>query len=186
MKIAGNRRIAASQAVVESVLLDGQRLAEAIPDFQPGARLDEQYQRDTLTVLAGPLRGQYGGTFTVVRPATAVWEITFDGHSDQGIFHGYGRLDLTSHNEHTIIHYEGDVDVDGQLAGLPPRLLHANVNAIVRRCLDGIERVLWPENFTVESESAAKTPVWLKTAVPAALAVISAFLLSRLISKRLK
>jgi len=186
MKIAGNRRIAATQTAVEAVLQDGWRLVQAVPDFWPGPPLDEQHQRGTLTVAVGPMRGQYEGTFTITRPETAVWEITFDGHSAQGIFQGNGRVQLTPQNEQTIIHYEGDIEVAGQLADLPPRLLQANVNAIIRRCLDGVERALWPENFVIESGQDAVPPVWWKTAVPAALVAVSTFLLIRLVSKRLK
>ncbi|MCB9419706.1 MAG: hypothetical protein H6667_07875 [Ardenticatenaceae bacterium] len=186
MKIAGNRRIAAPQTVVEAVLQDGQKLAQAVPDFRPGPPLDEQRQRGTLTIAVGPMRGQYEGSFTITRPETAVWQITFDGHSAQGIFQGNGRIQLTPENEQTIIHYEGNIEVAGQLAGLPPRLLQANINAIVRRCLDSIERVLWPEKFIIAPIEDAAPPMWCKTAVPAALMAVAALLLIRFINKRLK
>ena len=184
MKIAGNRTISAPQTIVESVLQNGRRLAQAIPDFQLSTSMDEQRQRGVLTVATGPMRGQYAGTFLVTRPATAVWEIAFDGHSAQGIFESNGRIQLTTENEQTIIHYDGDITVAGQLANLPSRLLHANINAIIRRCLDGIERVLWPEKFVGEPELDAGPPVWLKTAVPGIILLFGTFLLIRLIRKR--
>jgi hypothetical protein len=132
------------------------------------------------------MRGQYEGAFTMTRPATAVWEFNFDGHSAQGIFEGHCRIHLTPQNEQTIIQYEIDIEVAGQLANLPPRLLHANINAITRRCLDGIERVLWPEKFVVESELDNKPLMWLKTAVPVTLLLLGTILLIRAIGKRLK
>lgn len=186
MKIAGNRTISAPQTVVESVLQDGRRLAQAIPDFQLSSPLDEQRQRGTLTIQVGPMHGQYKGAFAITSSESAVWEFVYDGHSAQGIFEGHGRIHLTPQNEQTIIQYEIDIEVAGQLANLPPRLLHANINAIIRRCLDGIERVLWPEKFVDEPELATGPPVWLKTAVSVVLAAISVFLLNRFVSKRFK
>lgn len=183
MKITGYRHIDAPQKVVESALLDGRRLVQAIPDFRLGVPLDGQQQRGTLTITVGPMRGQYEGTFTVTRPAAAVWEIAFDGHSAQGIFQGHGRIHLTARNEQTTLHYEGDVDVTGRLAELPPRLLQANVNAIIRRCLDGLERILWPDKFVVEPESDVSLPAWLKTAVPAGFLFLAVFLLARFIGR---
>lgn len=183
MKIAGQRHIDAPQTVMESALLDGRRLVQAIPDFRLGIPLDGQQQRGTLTVPVGPMRGQYEGTFTVTRSATAVWEIAFDGHSAQGIFKGHGRIHLTPHNEQTTLHYEGNVNVTGQLAELPPRLLQANVNAIVRRCLDGLERILRPDKFVTEPESDVSLPAWLKTAVPAGFLFLAVFLLARFIRR---
>lgn len=182
MKVAGNRTISAPKAVVESILRDGQRLAEAISDFQLSSPLDEQHQRGTLTIQVGPMRGQYEGAFTITESKSAVWEIIFDGHSAQGIFQGHGRIHLTPYNEQTIIQYEIDIEAAGPLANLPPRLLYANVNAIIRRCLDGIERVLWPEKFVVEPVGSR---VWLKTAVPGIILLFGTFLLIYLVRKRL-
>lgn len=186
MKIAGNRIISAPHTVVESVLQDGRQLVQAIPDFQMSVPLDKQRQRGTLTIQVGPMRGQYEGTFTISQPESAVWEIAFDGHSAQGIFDGHGRIHLTPQYEQTTIHYEIEIDVAGQLANLPSRLLHANVNAIVRRSLDGIERVLWPERFISELELDNESPLSLKTAVPGIILLFSTFLLIRIIRKRLK
>ncbi|MEJ2750594.1 MAG: hypothetical protein P8183_22220, partial [Anaerolineae bacterium] len=73
------------------------------------------------------------------------------GHGAKGIFQGNGRVQLEAQDEQTIIHYEGDIVVAGQLAAVSPRLLQANVNAIIRRTLEGIDRLLWPEKFAAES-----------------------------------
>lgn len=186
MKIAGNRTIFAPQAVVESALRDGQRLAQAISDFQLGTPLDEQQQRATLTIRVGPMRGQYESILTITQTKSAVWEITFDGHSAQGIFQGHGRIHLTSQNEQTIIQYEINIEVAGQLANLPPRLLYANVHAVIRRFLDGVEHVLWPENFAVEPELDNGLLLWLKTAVPITILLLGIFWLNNLLKKRLK
>jgi carbon monoxide dehydrogenase subunit G len=183
MKITGYRHIDAPQKVVESALLDGRRLVQALPDFRLGVSLDGQQQRGTLTIPVGPMRGQYEGTFTVTQPAAVVWEIAFDGHSAQGIFKGHGRIHLTPDNEQTILHYDGGIELAGQLAELPPRLLQANVNAIVRRCLDGFERILRPDKFVTEPESDVSLPAWLKTAVPAGFLFLAVFLLARFIGR---
>ena len=183
MKIAGDRHIAAPQTVVESVLRDGRRLARAIPDFRLGAPLDEQCQRGTLTIRVGPMRGQYEGVFTITESERVVWEIVYDGHSAQGILKGHGRIYLTPYNEQTIIQYEVDIEAAGQLANLPPRLLYANINAIIRRCLDGIERVLWPEKFVAEPVGSREGS---KMAVPGFILLLGTFLLIYLFKKRKK
>lgn len=185
MKITGKRHIAAPQLLVESVLENGRQLTQAISNFELRTPLDGQRQRGTLTVPSGPMRGQYESIFTVTRPSPAIWEISYDGHSAQGIFQGYGRIHLTTENEQTLLHYEGSIEVTGRLADLPPRLLHANVNAIIRRSLEGIDRILWPEKFVIAPEPDAGSPRWLKTAVPAALAVVGVFLFIRFLNKRL-
>lgn len=184
MKITGSRIIAAPVAEVATILQDGRPFARTVPDFRLNTPLDDQSQRGTLTIVAGPLQGQYEVTFVMAQPETAVFTCHFDGHGAKGIFHGYGRLHLEDQNNQTIIHYAGEIDVAGQLAELPPRLLQANVNAAIRRILEGIDRSLWPDKFAPEPPAAAPSS-WLKTAVPAGLLLLAALLLSRLIGKKI-
>ena len=144
MKITGSRQIAASTAEVTTILQNGRQLAQAISELQLNAPLDARQQRVTLSVAVGPLQGQYEFVIVVAQPETAVFTIQFDGHGAKGTFLGNGRLRLEAQNEYTTIHYAGEIEVAGQLADLSPHLLQANVNAIIRRCLDGVERSKQP------------------------------------------
>jgi hypothetical protein len=73
--------------------------------------------------------------------------------------------------------------VTGQLATLPPRLLLANVNAIIRRTLNGIETILWPETQSGQSDEPLPQP-WIKTAVPAGLLLLAMLFLVRFLNNR--
>lgn len=173
MKIAGKRFVAAPYAVIESILADGRRLATAVPHFQLLSSATNNQHKGRVMVLAGPLQDEYEGTFVFTRPQAGIFAVSFEGHGVKGVFRGHGRIQLEAQNEQTIIHYEGDVAVAGQLAAVPSRLLQANLNAIARRTLEGIDRLLWPERFVAESLTQPYSPRlnWRK---PAAAAIILA------------
>lgn len=178
MNVSGSRRIAAPVAIVAAVLRDGQRLVQVVPDL----RWDDQ-QRVILSVTSGPVRGKYRLAVLCSWPETAVCQLKFDGQGEACEFHGNGRIHLEAQNQQTIIHFAGDINVTGRLANLPPRLLLANINAIIRRTLDGIETILWPKTHLPEPE-APLPQTWMKTAVPAGLLLFVTILLVRFFSKR--
>jgi carbon monoxide dehydrogenase subunit G len=183
MKIVGSRSIAAPLSVVMPKLLDGRSLVQVTPDLQLNSPLDEQRQRISLTVPVGPMQGQYEAAVSFSQPETAVIELTFDGHGVKGIFNGYGRVHLEAHDTETLIRYEGEIETAGLLADLPPRMFQSNINAIIRRCFDGLEQLIWPEKFITNPAVGPAKPIWQHTAVIIGISLLGLAVVARFMRK---
>ncbi len=116
------------------------------PDFRLLEVIGENRYRGVLNIAVGPLRGAYEGRVIVSEVDTPVgFRVDFVGEGQQGGAAGYGRIRLIPHNQTTLIQYEGEIEADGQLASLAPRLVQANINAVIRRLITGVARALGVE-----------------------------------------
>ena len=144
MIIQGRQTIAAPHDQVWAILMENGRLSPSLaPDFWSGQTTGENSYQGVLDIAVGPLRGDYTCQATISDVETPVgFRIDFVGQGQQGKVAGYGRIHLTPHNQNTTIHYKGEIEADDQLAALAPRLLQANINAVIRRACDGVRRAL--------------------------------------------
>lgn len=145
MELQGSQTIASPQEVVWLHLMDSGRLAQAIPECQAIEPLGDNRFRGLLTIPIGPLHGRYQGQVAIsqINPPDS-YQVDFDGRGEMGTVVGNGRVQLHASGETTTIHYKGSLRVSGQLADISPRLLQANINALIRRSAEGIERALQP------------------------------------------
>ncbi len=150
LKIEGQHIIAAPRDLVWAAMMENGRFTQTASHYQLLESLEDNQFHGILSVQVGPLRGEHRLTthFSQVDPATG-FTIRFDGSGELGTFAGNGRVHLDAHDQNTTLHYKGNITVTGSLAELPTRLLHANINAIIRRTIEGIRLILWPEPQTV-------------------------------------
>ena len=122
---------------------------------------------------------------TRIEAPTAV-HVSFDGRGEKSAYRGNGRLQLEAQGDNTILHYDGDVAVEGGLAELPPRLLQANLKGIIRRSLQGVDRALWPEQFppTPRTRSITLWPAWAGPVLAAGLLALGGLIVARAIGKK--
>ena len=96
---------------------------------------------------------------------------------------GHGRIHLEAHDAQTLIQYEGKIETAGLLADLPPRMFQSNINAIIRRCFDGLEQLIWPEKFVTNPAVDPEKPAWLSTAVIIGFALLGLAVVARFMRK---
>ena len=189
MKFEGKYTISAPRSVVWATLMKDGRLSSILaPEFQLKNADNNRYE-GSVRVAVGPLRGVYQGHLTLSQTTELEsFRVDFMGKSEQGRLEGYGRICLEPHNKATIIHYEGEVSGNERLGALPARMVQANVNAIIRRAIESVQRVFEPEKQTVAASLPLAAPsksMWARAALMGGLLAIGGFLLARLIGKKL-
>jgi len=159
MKIEGSQTIAAPRDAVWNAMMESGRFTQAINHYQLLKSLGNHQFRGILNAGVGPLRGRHTVTTRLshIEPLVG-FQLEFEGQGVMGTFAGNGRVRLDAHDQMTTVHYEGDLTVKGRLAELPPRLLQANLNAIIRRTIEGIDILLWPEKHTPGAASPDAAP----------------------------
>jgi len=178
MRIEGSQTVPFPRAAVWRILTDVDNIAQAVPGCeQLEAVADNQFHFD-LHIPVGPLHGRYRGTAVVSSSTTPqeAWRIDLTAQGTLGEAQGSCRLHLHENGQTTILQYTGDLQVTGELAAITPRLLQANINALIRRSAEGIVHLLQPET-AVSAPPPPRTPVSRQTAVAAALLLASALLL---------
>ncbi len=188
MKFNGSYVISAPRSVVWATLMKDGRLSPILaPEFQLNNADDNQYE-GAVHIAVGPLRGVYHGHLTISQMAEPEsFLVAFSGGGEPGKLAGNGRVRLESRDQTTILHFAGEVESDGRLSALPPRMVQANINAVVRRAIENVQGVLEPGNQRPETTSPAN-PVsgqtWLRAALLAGLLAFGGFLVARAIGKK--
>ncbi|MCP4427990.1 MAG: hypothetical protein GY803_26185 [Chloroflexi bacterium] len=188
MKIKGSQSIAAPRDQVWAVFMESGRLSSAMDHYWLMEPPGENAYRGVLNVELGPLRGSYEGTLTLsqIEPPNG-FQIGFDGQNRRGAFRGNGRIRLESHAQTTLIHYDGDIHFDGELANLSPRMLQANVNAVIRRSIEGVRRALWPEKHIAGvplTRTVYPWESWPRAAIILGLLAVGGLIIALVFGKR--
>ena len=191
MKIQVSQTINAPCNQVWSAVMDRDKLLPALRHLQMTRQLGDGSYAGQLIIPVGPVGGTYEGTMTISQVVPPLqFQVHFSGQGERGTVNGNGRVHLEEINQATNIHFEGEIDVAGELAALPSRLLQSNANAIVRRSLKAVRNVIWPERYVTESVPLTRRyefglSAQTKTAVLTIATILVGTLLVRVISKKL-
>lgn len=140
MKIEGTATIAAPRDIVWELLIDPRVIARCLPGCQKLEPQGDQRYAATLTVGVAAIKGTYEGTFTLndLQPPES-YRIAFDGKGTQGFVAGTGTIMLHQQDEHTAVHYEGDLRVGGTLAAVGQRMLQSAARMLASQFFTAIE-----------------------------------------------
>ncbi|MBK8985258.1 MAG: carbon monoxide dehydrogenase subunit G [Chloroflexi bacterium] len=149
MKIQGSFTFAATPEALWPLLFDAQVLRRIVPGSQSVASVGEDEFSGNLVVRVGPLAGAYEGIFhlTDVQPQSG-YAFTFAAHNDKSTLAGNGRLHLQPHNNHTVLHYEAQTEVGGDLQQHAAPLLETSARAIVRQSLERLDQLIQTGQIT--------------------------------------
>jgi carbon monoxide dehydrogenase subunit G len=142
MRIEGQQVFSAKSEVLWALLHDPFTLEQLLPGceaFEPGAAGEFAV---TLSLRVGQTIERFVGTLQLER-ATSIDGFVFraEGDSPNGSVSSRGRVYLEEEGSGaTAVRYEADVEVDGRLGTLSPRLLETTARAFTRRCLETLER----------------------------------------------
>ncbi|HXF05432.1 MAG TPA: carbon monoxide dehydrogenase subunit G [Blastocatellia bacterium] len=140
MRIEGTATIRAPRDIVWDLLIDPNVIARCIPGCQKLEPQGDNRYAATLVVGVAAIRGTYEGTFTLsdLQPPGS-YRIAFDGKGTQGFVAGTGTLTLQQQDEHTTVHYAGDIRIGGTLAAVGQRMLQSAARMMAGQFFTAIE-----------------------------------------------
>lgn len=143
MKLEGQIILPSAPQALWPVLHDPNMLAAILPGCRRLAATGEAQFDGELMVPVGPLAGTYTGNVSLAHiDPPASFAFTFTAQSETGAIGGNGRLQLESHPDGTLLHYQGEAQVGGQLADHAEPLLETNARAFVRQSLENLNHRL--------------------------------------------
>lgn len=140
MKIDGSYEIHATPKRIYKLLID----PEALKRFMPGCERLEQTAENqfalTIKVGVGSIKGVFNGNIRLedLRPAEH-FRMVVDGKGTAGFLKGVGDMDLRRNGEATTVHYSGDVQVGGTIAGVGQRMLQGTAKMMASQFFTAVE-----------------------------------------------
>ncbi|MFZ4660127.1 MAG: SRPBCC family protein [Caldilineaceae bacterium] len=170
MQIQGTHTFKAPQQIVWDALQDPTLLSMALPGGEQLEKLNENEYKAAMNVRVGPVQGKFEGKIELAdinMPDS--YRMKVSGQGSPGFVNGEGNVRLEGNGDETIMHYTGDVQVGGKIAGVGQRLIDSTAKSIIRQGLAALD-----VQIQARAEAAAAAPVvasMTAAAVPATEAV---------------
>lgn len=140
MQIQGTHTFKAPQQVVWDALQDPTLLSMALPGGEQLAKLNENEYKAAMNVRVGPVQGKFEGKIELGDiNAPASYRLKVSGQGAPGFVNGEGHVQLEASGADTIMHYTGDVQVGGKIAGVGQRLIDSTAKSIIRQGLAALD-----------------------------------------------
>ena len=154
MQLQGSHTFPVLPAALWPMLMDASILTAVMPGCQNLEPIAENQYQGKLTIPYGPMSGSYTGNLSVSHLVeNEGFAFTFTAQSQTGTIGGNGRLHLQPQDDHTILTYEGEAKVGGQLASHATPLLETTARSLIRQSLENLGQYLQP----------GKSPILLPT-----------------------
>jgi 2-furoyl-CoA dehydrogenase large subunit len=137
MKLHGSYPFATTPELLWTLVLDPQVLRHIVPGCQAFTAVTDTRYTGQLLIRLGPMAGLYEGTLTLndVQPGVG-YAFSFHADSQSSSLWGNGRVRLEAQDGLTILHYEGQAQVDGELETHATPLLETTARSIIRQSLE--------------------------------------------------
>lgn len=158
MKLQGSHLFPISPAELWPLLTDPAILTAVLPGCETLIPISEnQYQGD-LTIEFGPMAGRYTGNLSLSHVVeNEGYTFTFTAQSKHSTIGGNGRLQLQPQGNSTLLSYEGEATVGGQLANHATALLETTARSLIRQSLENLTRSIQGETPTQMHPAAMPT-----------------------------
>lgn len=151
MKLQGSHRFLIPPAELWPLLIDPAILTAVLPGCQKLTPIAENQYKGTLTIEFGPMAGTYTGNLSLSHIVeNEGYTFTFTAQSKTGTIGGNGRLQLQPQENYTLLSYEGEAKVGGQLATHATPLLETTARSLARQSLENLD------HYTSPSEELAQ------------------------------
>lgn len=140
MQIQGTHTFKAPQQVVWDALQDPTLLSMALPGGEQLEKLNENEYKAAMNVRVGPVQGKFEGKIELgdINAPTS-YRMKVSGQGAPGFVNGEGHVQLEASGDATIMHYTGDVQVGGKIAGVGQRLIDSTAKSIIRQGLAALD-----------------------------------------------
>ncbi len=163
MKLEGSYQFDAPPAIVWESLMDPAVLTQALPGGEQLEETGENEYRAAMNVRVGPVQGKFQGSIAVTDVMLLEsYRMTVSGQGAPGFVSGEGKLRLEEIDSGTLLHYSGDVQIGGRIAGVSQRLIDSTAKSLTCQGLQALDQQilarLSPAAATVSSSPPAAMP----------------------------
>jgi len=140
MQIQGTHTFKAPRQVVWDALMDPTLLAMALPGGEALEQIGENEYKATMNVRVGPVQGKFEGKIeltNIEKPDS--YHMAVSGQGAPGFLNGGGTVRLEEADAETLMHYIGDVQVGGKIAGVGQRLIDSTAKSLIRQGLAALD-----------------------------------------------
>lgn len=140
MQIQGTHTFPAPKQVVWDALMDPTILAMALPGGEALEKTSENEYKASMKVRVGPVQGKFDGAIELTDiNELESYRMKVSGQGAPGFVNGEGNVQLEAAGAETIMHYSGDVQVGGKIAGVGQRLIDSTAKAMIRQGLVALD-----------------------------------------------
>jgi uncharacterized protein len=167
MQIQGTHTFKAPQQIVWDALQNPTLLSMALPGGEQLEKLDENEYKAAMNVRVGPVQGKFEGKIELTeinQPDS--YRMKVSGQGAPGFVNGEGNVRLEASGAETIMHYTGDVQVGGKIAGVGQRLIDSTAKSIIRQGLAALDAQI----EALAAQAVATPPATEPPAVTSAVA----------------
>lgn len=137
MKIEGSYSLPAERRRAYSLLQDPEILAKCLPGCDRLEKTGEDEYEMRMKMAISAIQGLFTGRIRISdQNPPGQFRLTVEGSGKPGFIKGDGLLTLTPDGGSTDVHYQGDVQVGGMIAGVGQRLLDSTSRFIIRKFFD--------------------------------------------------
>lgn len=153
MQIQGTHTFKAPRQIVWDALMDPTILAMALPGGEALEKTGDNEYKAALKVRVGPVQGKFDGSIELSDiNQLESYHMQVSGQGAPGFVNGGGDVRLEDAGPETIMHYSGDVQVGGKIAGVGQRLIDSTAKSMIRQGLAALDT-------QVEARAAAEADV---------------------------
>lgn len=140
MQIQGTHTFQAPKQMVWDALMDPTVLATALPGGEALEKTGENEYKASMKVRVGPVQGKFDGAIELTDiNELESYRMKVSGQGSPGFVNGEGNVRLEDAGAETIMHYDGDVQVGGKIAGVGQRLIDSTAKAMIRQGLTALD-----------------------------------------------
>jgi len=157
VKLEGNYTFTAPRGMVFTLLQDPEVLAKIIPGCEELTKVADNEYEAALEISVGPIKGKFKGKVILSdlnEPESYTMEVS--GNGAPGFVKGTGHVKLAEEGESTLMSYQGDAQVGGEIASVGQRLVESAAKALIKQSLEGVK--LYINAHQAAQIAAASTP----------------------------
>jgi carbon monoxide dehydrogenase subunit G len=134
MQIEGTYTLQAPPEEVWSCLMDQQTIQHAIPGLERLTKIDEHTYTFAIHIRHAPLRGTYAGRATVLdQNFPSSYHLKIEGDEQANAFRCEYDVRLSTHNENTVVNYQGTLQLGRSSKLISAPLVKATVKMLLQQ-----------------------------------------------------
>jgi carbon monoxide dehydrogenase subunit G len=143
MILGGTHKIPATRETVWQALMDPEILTRALPGCEKMEANPDGSYHARMKVGIAAVKGTYQGRIEILDPIpNELFRMKVDGQGTGGFLKAIGTLSLASEGDGTLVHYAGEAQVGGVIAGVGQRLMLVAAKQIIHQFFEAFSRQL--------------------------------------------
>lgn len=143
MDVKGSHTFNAPRERVWQLLLDPDALRGALPGVKDFKQTGDDAYEAAMSIGVGAVKGTYNAKVQVRdKNEPNSYRLVVEGTGRPGFLKGDGLIELEDSGETTQVHYHGQAQVGGMIAGVGQRLISASANMVIGQFFKAMERQL--------------------------------------------